>query len=228
MIDQGFISLHRSILKWEWYHDLNTKSLFLHLLLTANWEPQKWQGITVERGQRVCSLPSLSKETGLSVRSIRTAIEHLKSTGELTDASTSKYRIITIKNYDLYQTPTDEATGDRQASDRQATGDRQQLNKANNYNKSNNDNKKNVGHFTPPTLSEVSDYCIERKNSIDPQRFIDYYTANGWIVGKTKMKDWKAAVRNWERRDSGGTAGGKTETTASDEPIRKLPGATYL
>lgn len=53
--------------------------------------------------------------------------------------------------------------------------------------------------FTPPTLAEVQAYCYERNNGVDAQRFIDYYTSNGWQVGKNKMKDWKAAVRTWER-----------------------------
>ena len=57
--------------------------------------------------------------------------------------------------------------------------------------------------FTPPTVDEVREYCFERGNSVDPQRFVDYYTSNGWMVGKNKMKDWKAAVRTWEK-DRGG------------------------
>lgn len=59
--------------------------------------------------------------------------------------------------------------------------------------------KKATSRFTPPTLEEVKAYCLERKNNVDPERFIDYYTSNGWVVGKNKMKDWKAAVRTWER-----------------------------
>lgn len=55
--------------------------------------------------------------------------------------------------------------------------------------------------FSPPTLEEVRDYCIERRNNVDPQRFMDYYTSNGWRVGKNPMRDWRAAVRNWERGD---------------------------
>ena len=55
--------------------------------------------------------------------------------------------------------------------------------------------------FTPPTVSEVLDYCRERKNRVDPQRFVDFYTSKGWMVGKTKMKDWRAAVRTWEKDD---------------------------
>lgn len=53
-----------------------------------------------------------------------------------------------------------------------------------------------------PTIEEVKAYCQERGNQVDPERFIDYYTANGWKVGKNPMKDWKAAVRTWERSES--------------------------
>ena len=60
-------------------------------------------------------------------------------------------------------------------------------------------NKGTTKRFIPPTLEEVKAYCKERKNNVDPERFIDYYTSNGWQVGKNKMKDWKAAVRTWEK-----------------------------
>ena len=53
--------------------------------------------------------------------------------------------------------------------------------------------------FTPPTLKEVEAYCKERGNNVDAQRFIDFYSSKGWMVGKQKMKDWKASVRTWER-----------------------------
>lgn len=53
--------------------------------------------------------------------------------------------------------------------------------------------------FVPPTLEQVAEYCASRHNGIDPAAFIDHYTSNGWKVGKSAMKDWRAAVRNWER-----------------------------
>jgi predicted phage replisome organizer len=59
--------------------------------------------------------------------------------------------------------------------------------------------KKERKTFTPPTLEEVKKYCSERKNTVDPQKWHDHYTSNGWLVGRNKMKDWKAAVRTWER-----------------------------
>lgn len=74
------------------------------------------------------------------------------------------------------------------------------------YNNTINNKKENikrksnsVSRFVPPSLEEVQAYCRERNNNVDAERFIDYYIANGWQVGKNKMKDWKAAVRNWER-----------------------------
>lgn len=55
--------------------------------------------------------------------------------------------------------------------------------------------------FTPPTLDDVIAYCQERGNSVDAERFVSFYESNGWKVGKNPMKDWRAAVRTWERDD---------------------------
>ena len=60
-------------------------------------------------------------------------------------------------------------------------------------------NNSYMGRFTPPTLQEVQVYCMSRHNNVDPEKFIDFYSAKGWMVGKNKMKDWKAAVRTWEK-----------------------------
>ena len=57
--------------------------------------------------------------------------------------------------------------------------------------------------FIPPTIEEVAAYCQERHNRVDASRFVDFYTAKGWMVGKNKMKDWKSAIRTWERNSSG-------------------------
>lgn len=121
-----FIKLNRKILKWRWYKDANTFRVFIHLILLANVTNMDFENVTVKRGQVVTSQSHLSKDLKISVRSIRTALEHLKLTGEITVKSTPKYSIITIQNYNEYQKVTRNLTGDRQATDRQATGDRQQ------------------------------------------------------------------------------------------------------
>lgn len=62
--------------------------------------------------------------------------------------------------------------------------------------------KEKTKRFSPPSLEEIKSYCLERGNKVNPEKFIDHYMANGWMVGKNKMKDWRAAVRNWEKTET--------------------------
>lgn len=126
MLENGFVKLHRSLLKWEWYDDINTKILFIHLLLTANYYDSKWHGETIKRGSRVISRNKLSKETKLSEQSIRTAIKHLISTGELTKQNKGQYTILTINNYDKYQDVTNTPTGSQPSANQVPTRDQPQ------------------------------------------------------------------------------------------------------
>ena len=75
--------------------------------------------------------------------------------------------------------------------------------------------------FVPPTVEEVRGYCLERNNGIDPQRFVDFYSAKGWMLGKNKMKEWRACVRTWERREEG-EGHGKPNTAADDGICKQL------
>ena len=92
------------MLEWEWYTDINTTRLFIHMLLKANWKDGNFKGTTVSRGSFVSSIGKLAGETGLTEREIRTAISHLKKTGEVTSKTTNKYTVFTVVKYDLYQT----------------------------------------------------------------------------------------------------------------------------
>ena len=125
--DTEYVKLFRKLLNWEWYTDVNTKVLFLHCLLKANWKDGSWHGYKYKRGQFITSLPSLSRETGLTIRQVRTALNHLKATGEVTDWHDNKIRIITVVSFDKFQSRDRQngrqATVKRQASDRQATAD---------------------------------------------------------------------------------------------------------
>ena len=75
--------------------------------------------------------------------------------------------------------------------------------------------------FKPPSVDEVRAYCRERKNRVDAEKFVDYYTSNGWKVGKNSMKDWKASVRTWEKNDLVGKGGKKVSFQDYDqgEPV---------
>ena len=114
----GFILLYRQITDWEWYQNPNTFRVFLHCLLMANFTDGRFEGKEVKRGQFITTLPMLAKQTSLSIQNVRTALDHLVSTGELTDNATRHYRIITVVKYDEYQ------LGNRQPTDNQQTTNR--------------------------------------------------------------------------------------------------------
>ncbi len=85
--------------------------------------------------------------------------------------------------------------------------------------KDNKSKRKTASRFKAPTVEEVKAYCLERKNNVDAERFVDYYTSNGWKVGKQSMKDWKAAVRTWERNGFSNTQS-KTNSQAEQYSVK--------
>lgn len=213
----GFIKLHRSLLEWEWHDDPNTLSVWIHLLLKANFKPTEWRGIILQPGQLITSRASLAKETGLSEREIRTAMNRLKTSGCMTIETTSKYTLISINNFMFFQGIQDEndqktdqqndqqATSERPANDQPATNERP----ANDHSvrrKECEEGKNTVDsarkRFTPPSIEEAISYFSEKgESSSEAQRFFDYYTSNGWRVGKNPMKDWRAAASGWISRN---------------------------
>lgn len=122
-----WVKIDRNILDWEWYQNANTMRLFIHLILKANIKDCRFEGIVVRRGQLVTSYPKLSQELSLSVQAARTAVSHLKSTGEITVRRYPNFSLITVVNYDRYQDRlTVKSTGKQQSSNRLSTVNQQQ------------------------------------------------------------------------------------------------------
>ena len=129
MADNGYLKLYRSMTTWEWYKDANTKIVFLHLLLNANWEPSRYMGHEVPKGGLVVGRKSLAETLEISERQVRTALEHLKSTNEITIKTTNRFSIVTIVNWEKYQGCEEETTNEatnstsnkRPANDQQMT-----------------------------------------------------------------------------------------------------------
>lgn len=204
MLESGYIKLYRSLLNWEWYDDINTKTVFLHLLLTVNIAKRQWHGITVPCGSRVCSYAVLASETRLSVDKVRTAIKHLEATGEITRCKYPKCTVFTVNNYDKFQNVPSISPGDYQDSPEVVPKSSQQ-------NKKIEEDKEDIylsfldakkEKNAPPTFEEIQKYAEENGIETDLKRFYTYYEQHQW---KTKngddITDWTATLRYWEKRD---------------------------
>jgi len=197
---QGFISIHRKILDWEWYTDTNVKVLFLHLLITANYQDKNWRGVTIKRGQIVTGTLTLSEQLNLGRQQIRTALNKLKVTNEITIKSTKQYSVITINNYDCYQTVTNKITNEQPTSNQRVTTTKQL----------NNNNKEiNIERAVVVTFSKREDISnavmqeLADKHQV-PLAFVEdcWDTAGNWLDSKAKtQKNYKAFLDNWVKRE---------------------------
>lgn len=99
----GYIKIYRKLLEWGWYDDSAVKCVFLHLLLTANFRRTEYHGRAIERGQAVFGRDNLAAVLGITVQQVRTALNKLKTTGEISVQSYNKFSVATIRNFELYQ-----------------------------------------------------------------------------------------------------------------------------
>ncbi len=123
----SFIKLYRRFLKWEWADTPNMVSLFIHLLLLANYEDKEWHGVTIKRGQLVTGRVALAKIVGISEQQVRTCLARLQDTGEISLKSTNKFTIITICKFDSYQQneKAEQPTNNQQITNNQPTNNQQ-------------------------------------------------------------------------------------------------------
>jgi biotin operon repressor len=182
----GWIKLHRQILEWEWYEDINCFRLFTHLLLKANHKEKRYKGIVIKAGQIVTSRDLLAQETGLSSQQVRTAITKLKSTNEITSVTSSQGTIIEVVNYEKYQLSTNEITEEQPTSNQRVT-----------TNKNDKNNKKEI---YIPEFSEFLTYAIEKEpliNQVDLKLKYESWVVNEWRDGNgNKISNWKSKLLN--------------------------------
>ena len=117
----GWIKIHRQIIDWEWFTDTTTFRVFLQLLLKANHKEKKYRGMVLKVGTIITSRDILAFETSLSVQQVRTALDKLKSTNEITIKTSSQGTIIEVVNYSKYQVVTNEVTNKQPTSNQQVT-----------------------------------------------------------------------------------------------------------
>ena len=199
----GWICVHRKMLDWEWFDDPNVFRLFMYLLLSANHKEKNWKGVVVSKGSLITGRESLALKTGLSVQQIRTAINKLKSTNEITIKTTSKNSLISIVKWNEYQGSNQQvnqpATSNQPASNQQVTTN-------NNDNNNNNEikEKNNVAtevatlpkKITESELSakEVSSYLAKKILTVNSTAKLK---PNSWVA------DIEKSIRIDERTKDG-------------------------
>lgn len=222
-VDQkGYIAIHRSIEdNWLWLSEpFSRAQAWIDLLLIANHKENSFfvrgNRVNVRRGQVARSESGLATRWNWSRKKVRTFLEMLKKEQQIAQHKSSIINVIEILNYDSYQ------KGDNRMHNKRTTEEQQKATN-NNENNDNNDNKKEVTkkRFKKPTVKEIKNYCDERLNQINPDKFFNYYEANGWKVGKNSMKDWKAAIRTWEGNDTKKQSK-PTSTSREDEERAKI------
>lgn len=199
-----YIRLYRSMERWGWYKDSNTKSLFLHCLIKANYKENEYKGHVVEAGSFITSTEHLSIETGMTIQEIRTSLARLCRTGEIIKKSTNNFTQLYVVKWGDYQCQEDEdnkpITNEQQTDNKRITTTNKDKKEKKDNNVKNKDNT--YSKFVIPNVDEVASYIKENNYNVDPEAFVDYYTTNGWVVsGKNKMKDWQASVRTWDRNN---------------------------
>ena len=188
----GWIRIDRDITSHWIFKDEWKFRNWIDLITLVNHSEQKvnLKGtvLTCKRGQTLCSLDTLAKRWNCDKSKVRRFLKLLESDSMIELKSEHITTRLTICKYDTYQ-------GERNADETQVKHKRN----ASETQMTPNKNDKNERMlFIVPALQEVSAYCQERNNNVDSQKFFDFYESKGWMVGKNKMKDWKAAVRTWE------------------------------
>lgn len=202
---QGWVSIYREVEEhWIWQEKpFSPGQAWVSIILLMNHKDKKFpfngKLTMVKRGSKITSIRKLAERFGWSRSKVCKFLDMLEDDKMVVKNSDTKKTLLTVVNYDNYQKPKDtKETQLRHHPDTTETPT-DTNNKDNNANNVKNGNKK---IFIKPTISEIQDYCKERKNSVDAETFFHHYESNGWMVGKNKMKRWKSCVIKWEKSNN--------------------------
>lgn len=230
-MDNTFIKLSRKIQSWRWYQDANTMRVFIHILLNANVYDHDFENITVKRGQWVTSQKRIAEQLNLSLKNVRTALEHLKTTGEVAIKTTSKYSIITVFNYNQYQKVAHDSAVNRQSAGTQSAVNRQQYKKGKEYIKNGKKEREGAlsahGHFKNVFLTDAEVDELEHKYPSDYKGKIDRLSKYLETSGKNYNNHF-AVLSDWLEKDVSKKPNQKSEDESSSFDINEVDTFNYL
>ena len=200
-MNSGWIKIYRDIQKhWVWENPEYLRA-WLDILMMVNHKEAKVlmdaSLVTVPAGSVITSEVKLAARWGWGRTKLRNFLRLLESDGMITKNTNKKQTTINVVNWAKFQ---NEETTDEQQTNNWQTSD-EQLTNTNKNDKECKKNDKKYKAFVKPTVDEVRDYIREQDYHVSAEQFVNWYEANGWMVGRNKMKSWQAAVRNWEQRE---------------------------
>lgn len=190
----GFIKIHRKMINWEWYDDINTKVLFIHLLIKTNHKDKNWRGVEIKRGEVLTGRTELAKQTGLTEQQVRTSLNKLKSTSEITIKSTNRFSLIKVNNYNDYQQINQPEPSKQPTSNQQATTTK------NTKNLKNEEESKKKKYLEFVFLSEEE--LLKLKEKISPAEINELVKDLNNYIGSTgkKYKSHYHTILTWNRK----------------------------
>lgn len=197
-MEKGWIKLHRKILDCEVFagEPFSKMQAWIYLLLMANHEPREirlgYEKVVIERGQFHTSERKLASIWGWNFKTVRRFLRVLEVEQMITKNVSTYGSTLTIVNYDNYQVGGSTEGSTKGSTKGSASGTQTRNKEIKNINN-------NV--FTPPTLEEVTAYCRERNNDVNPKQFFDYFQAGHWIDSEGKpVRNWKQKLITWEKK----------------------------
>lgn len=205
----GWVKIHRTILEKGWSNKPDFVALWVFILLQASHEKREyfWNGknIILNPGQFISGRLKIAANTGIQESKVERILKCFESEQQIEQLKTASSRLITIVNWKEYQEseqPFEQRVNNKRTTSEQPVNTKQELK---------NERMKEckpINRFTVPAQVDIEKYIFQNHTEFDQVKvtsvagaFFDYYTANGWKVGKSTMKDWQAALRNWLRNE---------------------------
>lgn len=212
MNENGFIVLHRKLLDWKYFMFSSAVSLWVYIIMKANWKDGYFLGTEIPRGSFATSISKIAADTGLSESTVRRWLKRFEDDGQIERKSSNRCTIIKVSNYATFQDFADEGVNKQmteqvtcQVTDQMT----EQVNKQMTPNRINKQINKvtkkqkdrlgagSSGKWEKPSLMDVVDVVRNENLEVNPEKFFRYYEARKWRVKDEPVKDWKKLLRSW-------------------------------
>lgn len=208
----GFIVIDRKIKDWQFWQNATACALWFHILVNANWKDGYYHCVHIPRGAFATSMRHLAEELDISEKTVRKWLKRFEEEGQISLEPGKHFTVIKVLNYSAFQDIS--MVGGSQQSSQQGSqqglvegsieGSNEGLDNRTiltNRTTITNKPKNSRTHMKRPSIEEVQEYITMNNYAVNAEGFIDYYESNGWKVGRNPMKDWKACVRTWHKKE---------------------------